>query len=146
MPAQGDRDIAGGRHVRIGRTLPRDDVAVDELMAHGLRRVPREELLARELEHEVVLMFALVAGLAFLDREHHFTLLGELDSVVGQVAKHLRQSLRIADHPGIEQAGVDALVVAVFGVLKAGAAYVPLDPAYPEERLAFMARRQQTQK
>ena len=34
--------------------------------------------------------------------------------------------------------GADMLV-AVLGVLKAGAAYVPLDPSFPEERLRFMA-------
>ena len=34
--------------------------------------------------------------------------------------------------------GADMLA-AVLGVLKAGAAYVPLDPSYPEERLRFMA-------
>jgi amino acid adenylation domain-containing protein len=31
------------------------------------------------------------------------------------------------------------LLVAMLGVLRAGAAYVPLDPAFPKERLAFMA-------
>jgi amino acid adenylation domain-containing protein len=31
------------------------------------------------------------------------------------------------------------MVVAQLGILKAGAAYVPLDPAYPAERLAYMA-------
>lgn len=30
------------------------------------------------------------------------------------------------------------MIVAMLGVLKAGGAFVPLDPAYPEERLAFM--------
>lgn len=30
------------------------------------------------------------------------------------------------------------LIVGLLGILKAGASYVPLDPAYPQERLAFM--------
>ncbi|TDR40687.1 AMP-binding enzyme, partial [Tahibacter aquaticus] len=35
------------------------------------------------------------------------------------------------------QRGLD-LVVGLLGILKAGAAYVPLDPAYPADRLAYM--------
>jgi non-ribosomal peptide synthetase component F len=30
------------------------------------------------------------------------------------------------------------MVVSLMAIVKAGAAYVPLDPAYPQERLAFM--------
>jgi amino acid adenylation domain-containing protein len=33
-----------------------------------------------------------------------------------------------------------AMIVAALGVLKAGGAYLPLDPAYPTERLAFMLK------
>ena len=30
------------------------------------------------------------------------------------------------------------MVVGLLGILKAGGAYLPLDPSYPQERLAFM--------
>lgn len=32
------------------------------------------------------------------------------------------------------------MVVGIMGILKSGAAYVPLDPSYPEERLAYMVQ------
>ncbi|MEQ9548564.1 MAG: amino acid adenylation domain-containing protein [Coleofasciculus sp. G3-WIS-01] len=32
------------------------------------------------------------------------------------------------------------IVVGILGILKAGAAYLPLDPAYPQQRLAFMVQ------
>ncbi|HEY6802663.1 MAG TPA: amino acid adenylation domain-containing protein [Pyrinomonadaceae bacterium] len=63
----------------------------------------------------------------------------ELNERANQLAHYLRRGgvetesrVCICLNPGVE------MIVAVLGVLKAGAAYVPLDPAYPESRLRFM--------
>ncbi|MDI1462624.1 amino acid adenylation domain-containing protein [Catellatospora sp. KI3] len=65
---------------------------------------------------------------------------GELDAHADRVAARLRQA---GAGPGA-LVGVcvprdEHLLPALLGVLKSGAAYVPLDPAYPAERLAFIA-------
>jgi amino acid adenylation domain-containing protein len=64
---------------------------------------------------------------------------GELNVRANRLAHYLlrhdvetESRVCICLEPGVE------MIVAVLGVLKAGAAYVPLDPAYPESRLAFM--------
>jgi amino acid adenylation domain-containing protein len=65
----------------------------------------------------------------------------ELDNRANQLARHL-QSL------GVKPAAMVGLcversldmIVGIFGILKAGATYVPLDPTYPPQRLGFMLR------
>ncbi|HTI14654.1 MAG TPA: non-ribosomal peptide synthetase [Dictyobacter sp.] len=64
---------------------------------------------------------------------------GELNQRANQLARHLRG---LGVGPGILVGcclarSVD-MVVGLLGILKAGGVYVPLDPAYPAERLAFM--------
>ncbi|MEJ3750066.1 amino acid adenylation domain-containing protein [Actinomycetes bacterium KLBMP 9797] len=64
----------------------------------------------------------------------------ELDARANRVARELR---RAGAGPG-ELVGVclgrdEHLLPALLGVLKTGAAYVPMDPAYPAERLAYIA-------
>lgn len=66
---------------------------------------------------------------------------GQLDERANRLANHLRNG-------GLPQGGIAAvclprsceLVTALLAILKAGAAYVPLDTAYPEERIGFILR------
>ncbi|AUX33042.1 MULTISPECIES: non-ribosomal peptide synthetase/type I polyketide synthase [Sorangium] len=63
----------------------------------------------------------------------------ELDRRSNQIAHLLRASGAGPDVPiGVCLERSLEMIVALLGVLKSGAAYVPLDPSYPEERLAFL--------
>ncbi|MBD2612452.1 amino acid adenylation domain-containing protein [Nostoc punctiforme FACHB-252] len=65
----------------------------------------------------------------------------QLNSKANQLAHYLR-SLGIGENQlvGICVERSLEMIVALLGVLKAGGAYLPLDPAYPQERLNFMLR------
>jgi amino acid adenylation domain-containing protein len=64
---------------------------------------------------------------------------GELEDASNRLAHHL-QRLGVGEGMlvGICVDRGPEMVVALLGVLKAGAAYVPIDPTYPRERQAFM--------
>ncbi|WP_414541455.1 amino acid adenylation domain-containing protein [Nostoc sp. CCY0012] len=65
----------------------------------------------------------------------------QLNSKANQLAHYLR-SLGIGKNQlvGICVERSLEMIIALLAVLKAGGAYLPLDPAYPEERLSFMLR------
>ncbi|HEV2846639.1 MAG TPA: condensation domain-containing protein, partial [Thermoanaerobaculia bacterium] len=64
---------------------------------------------------------------------------GELDRRANRIANHLiGLGVLPGDRVGLRLERSLEMVAAILGVLKAGAAYVPLDSTYPAERLAFM--------
>jgi amino acid adenylation domain-containing protein len=65
---------------------------------------------------------------------------GELERRANRLAHHLRAlGLGPDGRAGVCLDRSTDLVVALLAILKAGAAYVPLDPAYPRERLDYVA-------
>lgn len=63
----------------------------------------------------------------------------ELNAKADQLADHLRaRKVQPEELVGLCVERSPNLVVGLLGILKAGAAYVPLDPTYPPERLRFM--------
>jgi amino acid adenylation domain-containing protein len=63
----------------------------------------------------------------------------ELNQRANQLAHYLlRQGIGAESLVGILLERTPAMVIAILGILKSGAAYLPLDPAYPAERLEFM--------
>ena len=64
---------------------------------------------------------------------------GELRRRARRLAAHLRSiGVRAEDRVGLCVEPTPAALAGLLGILEAGAAYVPLDPTYPAERLALM--------
>jgi amino acid adenylation domain-containing protein len=90
---------------------------------------PIHRTLARQAERTP-------AALAVVCGEQTLTY-SELDARANQLARHLRRlGVGAGSLVPIWLPRSPAMVVALLGVLKAGAAYVPLDPVQPSERLA----------
>ena len=76
--------------------------------------------------------------LAVICNQHQLTY-NELNQRANQLAHHLRSHGAGAEVmiPICVGRSVD-MAVGVLGILKSGAAFVPIDPAYPKDRIAFM--------
>ena len=134
------RGILNDPETAVG-DLPLASQAEQQLLAEWnaatLATYPKHESLAgRLLRHAAVTPErpALVARDATLTY-------GELDRRSASIAAMLRaRGIGAGSLVGICLERSSRLLLAVLGVLRAGAAYVPLDPSFPKDRLAFMAQ------
>ncbi|OOQ43881.1 non-ribosomal peptide synthetase [Pseudomonas fluorescens] len=77
--------------------------------------------------------------LSYADRDAEQLSYAELDHRSDALAVHLlEQGVQAEDVIGVFMERSLELVVSLLAVMKCGAAYVPLDPQYPQERLRYM--------
>ncbi|MBF4487702.1 condensation domain-containing protein, partial [Flavobacterium sp. CSZ] len=64
----------------------------------------------------------------------------ELNQKANQIGNYLRNNYNIQadDFIGIKLQRGSNLIVAILGVLKSGAAYIPIDPSYPKDRIDYI--------
>ncbi|ATL66118.1 non-ribosomal peptide synthetase [Nocardia terpenica] len=111
------------RERAVAAALPGDDIDAPNATLHELFRAQ-----AARTPDAVAVTFG---------DEH--TSYGELASAAGDLARVLRgRGIGLGEFVGIHLERSADVVVAILAVLEAGAAYVPLDPMNPGERISFM--------
>ena len=114
--------------------LPRvDDPASPK--ASGSERLPCGQTLSELFEAQVR---RTPSAMALCDGPRRFSY-RDLNAEANRLARRLLAlGVGPEDRVGLALARSAEAVVAILAILKAGAAYVPLDPDYPRERLAYM--------
>ncbi|WFE36500.1 non-ribosomal peptide synthetase [Micromonospora sp. WMMD975] len=103
-----------------GPDRPRPDAGLPELVAEQAARTPG------------------AVAVEYGDERMRY---GDLDAAANRLARHLRAAgIGRDDVVGLCLPRRPDLVVALLGVLRAGAAFLPLDPAHPPQRQALMLR------
>ncbi len=97
---------------------------------------PKNETILSLFEKQVVERQDEIA-VVFEDKKLSYA---ALDAAANQLANYLkeRHDVKSQDLISVELARSEWLIVSIFAVLKLGAAYVPIDPLYPQERINYI--------
>ncbi|MCR4760489.1 MAG: amino acid adenylation domain-containing protein [Oscillospiraceae bacterium] len=94
------------------------------------------ELSTAEIFAECVRKYGDEPALVWKDTTYTYT---ELDRMAGYIAGQLQAAgVKVGDRVGLMLKEGFSQIASIFGVLKCGAAYMPIDCAYPEDRIAYM--------
>ncbi|MFJ2031591.1 amino acid adenylation domain-containing protein [Streptosporangium sp. NPDC087985] len=127
---------AADPETRIGDLPLMDEAERASLLETGAQEPPREQVTACHLVEAQVARTPEATAVIVGDRRLTYA---ELDEAAERVADRLRRSgagpeslVAVYAGPCLE------LLPALLGVWKAGAGYVPVDPGYPADRVAYM--------
>ncbi len=106
-------------------------------LGQGERHAYQSEATLAGLFREQVALRPAHTALVFEDRDFSYT---DLDEQSNQLAHWLqeRYSIGRTDLAAVQLDRSEWLVIALLAILKTGAAYVPIDPRYPAERIAYI--------
>ena len=111
------------------------DDAIREVNQHYIETLHNSITLNEVFEYYVDTAPEQVAILT----DHSRWTYAELEAKANRVARHLVSlELSPGDLVGVYFNRGEMPIISVLGILKAGVAYVPLDPAYPEERIKYI--------
>lgn len=148
------------RHTTITRFIIQFRILLEAIIADPSRRLSQYALLSAEEREQIVVAWndtrteyqrshclhvlfeeqvartPQAVAVIFEGREFSYA---ELNGRANRLASYLvRQGVKPETLVGICMERSLEMVVGLLAILKTGAAYVPLDPSYPEERLAYM--------
>jgi amino acid adenylation domain-containing protein len=147
---------------RIQRMAEHFRTLTEAFIANPLMRIHEPELLSAEEKKQVIVEFnrtgrnyesapcihSLIEGqvesrrreIAVVYEEERVSY-EELNRRANQLARYLvKRGVSVEDRVGIYVERRIEMIIGLLGIMKAGAAYVPLDPSYPQERLEYILR------
>jgi amino acid adenylation domain-containing protein/non-ribosomal peptide synthase protein (TIGR01720 family) len=106
------------QHWSIGEVLPASQDTLDQMVQRQAQTTPD---LAAVISRETTLSYQ------------------QLDTLSTELAQHLLvQGVGFGSYVAIATERNAAMIVAMLGTLKAGAAYIPIDLSYPQDRVQYM--------
>ena len=122
-------DVAGAENLELGRTTRTDfqkDLGIHQMF---------EKITARQPTSPAV-TFPGIEEMSEVSIRYE-----ALNAEANQLARHLQKmGIKEGDLVALCVERSPKMLVGLLGILKAGAAYVPLDPLFPEDRLVYMIK------
>src|SRR5690606_9417454 len=118
-------------HISRNRSLSRDlDQWYNTVVTY-----PKDKTVA-DLVNETAIRYLSKAAIIFNDQETPYT---ELNQQSNRIAHYLiNQGVKENDIIALVADRSPEMIITLLGIIKSGAAYLPIDPQYPEGRIQFM--------